>query len=379
MKTRLLEFDILCGVTSFALLVSTYGYIRRYSISNYQQNILVTASYPWVRRSFYSVFYMFHILLSPALFPLLYLHVSHLRPYLISSSILFTCDRILRSLTTIKSTAEICRLSGDVLHLSIDLPRTTQAPAPVSHLLLHIPRVSAWWTKNPFTIADSSGGKIQVVSRIRNGFTRKLAKVCDGDEQLKLPVVLDIYYGTCMSYTGLSKQFDRILLIAGGVGGAFAVPWIKHLAREGALERTRFVWAVRDVAAVLWAINPRINGSELGRKVIAGMVEVHVTGIARTEQETDEGVEMQETRLLGALEQEQADKVAELEKWDIEKSRISFGRPDLESLLKEAVMGGSVAVLVCGPWGLGANVRRVAGERLLKGERIWVHVEEFGG
>lgn len=277
----------------------------------------------------------------------------------------------------------IHRLSPDILNLSISLLKTTSPPAPISHLLLTAPGVSTW-TNNPFTIADFSKeeGKVQVIIRVRNGFTKRLASLTAGSNgaQIKLPVVLEMYYGACVNYTELASQFDRLLIVAGGVGGAFAVPWLKHLAGiPGALERTRFVWAMRNTSTLIWAVRSSTSADTIRRKV-----EVHITstGIgARGPEEAGGVMEMQEVRLLDNhnRDEQQEEIIVELEKWGVEKKRINFGlRPDLKGILNDVVKGGSVAVLVCGPWELGVGVKRVVGGWIRRGKNVWVHVEEFG-
>lgn len=336
---------------------------------------MVTASYPWVRRSYYRVFYILHITISPTLFPLLFLHVSYLRPYLLASLAFFIYDRLHRVLTRVQTTATVRRLSGNILHLSIDLRQPVSAPRrPVSHLLLTVPGISQW-TSNPFTIADFSreAGGIQIVARIRNGATKRLASMsASRHDEIKIPVVVEMNYGTCIHYRRLHLQFDRILIVAGGVGGSFAIPWIKHLASvPDALVRTRLIWAMRDVAALSWAVS-----ASTAADVVKEKAEIFLTSTARN-QETDEGVGMQETHLLSDGH-DRGETVAELEKLGMRKERVVLGRPDFDAVLKRTAKGGSVAVLVCGPWELGAGVRRAAAARVKRGERVWVHVEEFG-
>lgn len=192
-------------------------------------------------------------------------------------------------------------------------------------------------------------------------------------EETKIPVMIEMNYGACAHYRRLHLQFDRILIVAGGVGGAFAVPWIKNLASTpNALARTRFIWTMRDVATLCWAVS-----TSTAADVVKEKAEVFLTSTSRNQEETDEGVEMQETHLLsGGHDREET--VAQLEKLGVGKERVALGRPDLGAVLKEVTKGGSVAVLVCGPWELGAGVRRVAAARVKTGESVWVHVEEFG-
>lgn len=168
-------------------------------------------------------------------------------------------------------------------------------------------------------------------------------------------------------------QFDKILIVAGGVGGSFAIPWIKHLASiPNVLARTKFIWVMRDVAALSWAIS-----ASTAADVVKEKAEIFLTSTARNQEETDEGVEMQETHLLSGRH-DQGETVAELEKLGVRKERVVLGRPNLDAVLKGTAKGGSVAVLVCGPWELGAGMRRAAAARVKRGERVWVHVEEFG-
>lgn len=275
-----------------------------------------------------------------------------------------------------QTTATVHQLSDDILHLTINLHQSVSAPPrPVSHLLLTIPGISPW-TSNPFTVADFSRavGSVQIVARIRNGTTKRLASIAaSSQEETKIPVVLEMNYGACPHYRHLHSQFDRILIIAGGVGGAFAVPWIKHLASTpDALARTRLIWAMRDVATLCWAVS-----TSTAADVIKEKAEVFLTSTSPNQEETDEGVEMQETHLLsGGHDREQT--VAQLEKLGVGKERMALGRPDLEAVLKDMAKGGSVAVLVCGPWSLAAGVKRIVAARVKMGERVWVHAEEFG-
>lgn len=337
---------------------------------------MVTASHPWVRRSYYRVFYILHTTISPLLFPLLFLHVSHLRPYLLASLAFFIFDQLRRTLTRVQTTATVHQLSDDILHLTINFRQPVSASSElVSHLLLTVPCISPW-TSNPFTVADFSqvAGSVQIVARIRNGTTKRLASMAtSSQEETKIPVMIEMNYGACAHYRRLHLQFDRILIVAGGVGGAFAVPWIKNLASTpNALARTRFIWTMRDVATLCWAVS-----TSTAADVVKEKAEVFLTSTSRNQEETDEGVEMQETHLLsGGHDREET--VAQLEKLGVGKERVALGRPDLGAVLKEVTKGGSVAVLVCGPWELGAGVRRVAAARVKMGESVWVHVEEFG-
>lgn len=134
------------------------------------------------------------------------------------------------------------------------------------------------------------------------------------------------------------------------------------------------MWAVRSIGDVQWAVES--EGTQ-GR-VVAGKVELFVTGEREEEgEEGEEGVEMRD-RLLGGWEGRE-EVMTQVTAWGISRDRVYFERPDVDMLIEDAGKGGrrSVAVLACGPWALGARVRRVVGEKVLRGDAAWVHVEEF--
>ena len=58
------------------------------------------------------------------------------------------------------------------------------------------------------------------------------------------------------------------------------------------------------------------------------------------------------------------------------------GRPNFRGIVDEVFeQGGSgdrVAVLVCGPSGMGASVRKEVGRWVWRGREVWWHSEEFG-
>ncbi|KAH8144991.1 uncharacterized protein LAJ45_11011 [Morchella importuna] len=357
MKTRLLEFDVMCGVVGFVSMT-----------------VLSTLAYPWARTHYYRVFLISHIVLSAVLLPLFYLHVTHLRTYILITASLLIYDRVHRYIGTIPVTATITLPTPSTLHMTLTLPATSRhAPTPVSHLILYIPRITTRLASNPFTVASSAPTSLTIISRVRSTTTKHLATLA-ADKTLQLPAHIDAFYGDSPSLATLADNFDRVVVIAGGVGGAWAVPWVRHLAREGALERCVFVWAVRSIGDVQWAVES--EGTQ-GR-VVAGKVELFVTGEREGEgEEGEEGVEMRD-RLLGGWEGRE-EVMTQVTAWGISRDRVYFERPDVDMLIEDAGKGGrrSVAVLACGPWALGARVRRVVGEKVLRGDAAWVHVEEF--
>lgn len=321
----------------------------------------------YVRHLSYRTFYLLHVALAPLLFPLLFLHVSHIRVYLLPSAALFAADQALKyylrvpALATVSTPASAPGLLTITVTLSSPLP---SAPAPGSHCLLrHAP--TSFWTANPFTIVPGGGGgdgggstkQLRLVARVRSGFTRELASLAGSRP---VAVTLDLPFGPPPPDL---DRFDRVLLVAGGVGATFAVGWVRRLlAAESA--SVRFVWAVKTAAEAAWALDD---------PAVAGCVELFVTGVTGDDADAD-GIEMTEGLLAGGA-------VDALAREGVARDRIARGRPHLRRVVGETVLRageGRTAVLVCGPAGMAAAVKRAVARLGIEGRDVWLHVEEFG-
>lgn len=143
----------------------------------------------------------------------------------------------------------------------------------------------------------------------------------------------------------------------------------------------RFVWTVRDAADAKW-------GVEQLRQQLGTLpdVELHVSP-AETEREVgvgwalDAGVRGQEdVRAIELQQREQfRDRVAGV---DAELVGVAKeGRPNLRNVVDEVFecdANDRVAVLVCGPDGMGRSVRRQVSRWVGRGREVFWHSEEFG-
>src|SRR5690606_27526353 len=124
--------------------------------------------------------------------------------------------------------------------------------------------------------------RIEMVARVRNGTTKKLATLQKngdtGDQELA--AFIDGPYGTSSHASDLlNGGFNRVLVIAGGVGGTFALSWVSSLIKKMGREKVHFVWAVKTVEDVMWALKleEEVEDSEIAAET-ASCVEVYVTG-----------------------------------------------------------------------------------------------------
>lgn len=168
-------------------------------------------------------------------------------------------------------------------------------------------------------------------------------------------------YGVPSYFPELSEGgYDRILLVAGGVGATFTVPLYRALVSDNPSTKVQLVWAVRGTADADWVL----AGTD--GKAFAGNenVQVFVTGSVdsgSSQQADGEGVEL--TTLDHGRE-----------------IRHQLARPDLKEIVGDAFQQGleeRVAVMFCGPNEMGRELRRHVGVWVRKGRVVFWHSESF--
>ena len=168
-------------------------------------------------------------------------------------------------------------------------------------------------------------------------------------------------------------KVDRILLVAGGVGGTFTIPIYHYLRDQFVAEgkspgRLTFTWSMRSASEAAWAI-----GSEEGMNLEGDEhVKVYVTGQSSRDNQHD-------GELLPV------DGSVELENLQVrdEPVKASGGRerPDLRKIVDETFKHGNderVAVLFCGPQDMARELRGHVTRWVERGRDVFWHDESFG-
>ena len=172
--------------------------------------------------------------------------------------------------------------------------------------------------------------------------------------------------------------FDRVLLVAGGVGATFIVPIWRHIInsrQRNYLQKdgdVRFVWAVKKLVETSWAFPLKQRKSKRG----LGMegVEIYVTGQSGVNGDEQPG-EMFEMAERSNVMGENDDKGLLAQ-----GIAVKYMRPDLYEVVNETFSGHAekVAVLVCGPTSMGNQLRKDVGKWVRRGKNVYWHAEIFG-
>jgi len=299
--------------------------------------------------------------------------------------LLFVLDIFARKIDTVTSFTKITSISHTkLLKLTVPIPASKlprfQA-APGQHVYLNIPPESIPSKTsgpsihnllyNPFTVADVSTTDITLVLRTLHGPTTTTLEDLRKLSKAKPPLNIEGPYGESRRFPNFAVDFDRVLLVAGGVGATFILPIYHHLASsmpdEGLISsRVELVWSMRSVAEAHWITkdeDTRLFGDE-------EHVKIYLTGAAdilASQREPEDG----------SIE------LADINVKEEEVVRVSGGhmRPDLRKIVDETFRYGEeerIAVLVCGPAGMAEELRGHVGRWVAKGRYVWWHNESFG-
>jgi hypothetical protein len=350
--------------------------------------LLASTSLASIRGWSYRVFFVFHLTIAVSLMPILFFHAPPLRFYSMEALALFVIDIILRKLDTVTAASKITSVEHtNLVKLASPIPASKIGrfkAAPGQHVYLSIPPESVQskipllsihqLLYNPFTVADVSPKGILLVLRTLHGPTTITLK-----QLTKLPAIdpginIEGPYGVARRFPNFAAEFDRILLVAGGVGATFILP-IYHqitsgMGNEGlSASRVELVWAMRSISEASWVANTEyanvIDGDD--------RLKIYVTGAESGSSEAPEAVAGPEdgsVELEDLLQTKQPGKVTG-----------GYTRPNLRSIVDNTFRHGleeRVAVLVCGPAEMARELRENVGRWVAQGRNVWWHDESFG-
>ncbi|KAL0256933.1 hypothetical protein SLS55_007742 [Diplodia seriata] len=391
---RIQDVDVITGVIGF-IMFSTMS----------------TTALSYIRNWNYRVFYTTHILLAIILVDVLIFHVSHIRTYVFEMLAAFVILQIFRQAKTRQFSGSITLIPGtNLIQITVPLPFDKDAKEfkPGQHVHLSKPPLgqpslsyantfAMRYRTNPFTVASvpSKDRQLLLVARSLAGNTQHLAAVARSlrhqttDGKPTIPLTIEGPYGASLPDF---RDFDHVLLVAGGVGATFTVPVFRaitegtHPGDEPPVLRTRvrFIWAVRRLAETRWAFPPKSDDNPSFSPTPAlstnRNIDIFVTRSPGTTGEDDgrEGLLAEH----GDVELADAQDLMHDQNDEEKPSNrtISRGRPDLAAVVDEAFEAstGTVAVLVCGPDEMVKELRRHVGAWVKRGRDVFWHAEAFG-
>ncbi|KAF4553559.1 Ferric reductase like transmembrane component-containing protein 8 [Elsinoe fawcettii] len=259
------------------------------------------------------------------------------------------------------------------------------------------------WTIHPFTACSLPtivDGKAELVFYIRprGGFTARLARHAESHPDHTVKVLLDGPYGG-VNMRQL-QQSQRQLVIAGGSGAGWVLPFLHTLLRDndgtldaadkmGSPPKARIVLATRDVPTREWfaqEIREILAAHGLDELPSTIQVQLYYTG-PKDDAELDES-KSQFLQVLDSPKQTSGELKLKPSSSVRSTQGIEYmgGRPDLPSIVESEVAstseGTQLGVFLCGPLSMQSNVSNAvakAQKGVLRGmlKDVYLHVEHF--
>ena len=355
--------------------------------------IIGTTALAKVRTWNYRVFFYLHVILSLSLLPILFFHVSHLRLYIVESVAIYLVLILQRNVSQTTTDANIKLIpSANLLAISIPLTKSLSSRSftPGQHIYLGFPTLPQKLRINPFSIANRDphdDNKIELVARVLSGTTAMLAD--SATKESITSITIEGPYGAAKYFPDLAT-YDQVLFVSGGVGATFTLPAYLDLlhrkARGEHMPTLKFIWSVRRTVDAQWGIKQLLESCD-------GLPEtfhVYTTQGDANVEDSDPSAR----RTQSTSEVEGSDPI-ELQERDRLLSDLSTPgestlraaknmyncRPNFRAVADEVFSYDGrerEAVLVCGPQGMGANVKREVTRWVWKGRDVFWHSEEFG-
>lgn len=387
-------------------------------------NLLTATAIRSIRHFSYRLFFVTHLLSVLAIPPLLFYHARPARLFMVTALMTFIVDLIVRKVGTITSQATVERIPGtNLVKISIPVPYHKMnrfRSYPGLHVYLSIPAAARPHANpasvafllfeflfNPFTVAsmDEETSELTLVARHTGGpLTTALARFAGmkpantisqsnvvSRQEGKIPLCVEGPYGVTRHFPSLGGgEFDRILLIAGGIGATFVVPLYRGIIHDNPNAKVDMLWAVRGAGDATWAINST-NGR--GKTLLEDEnVQIFLTGNILN---SDDAARRTGRSARHSSGQARSSSVegggdGEVEMSAMHRDRRPGGRytsqhnrkrPDLKQVVDDVFRHNAedrVAVVVCGPEEMGREVRGLVGAWVYKGRNVFFHNEGFG-
>ena len=311
---------------------------------------------------------------------------------------IFVAHWVVRRFGIVTTRAVIKEVPGtDIIKVVVRAPPQTLrrfSEAPASHAYLSIPRVSkpgapymsqfSWaqlrsnFLSNPFTVAsvDQEAGELTFVVRQTCGpMTTALGKLASQQaSEVTVSLNVDGPYG--VAGVDQLQHFDRVLLVAGGVGATFILPLYRHIRTANPSAAVRLVWAIRSTSELAW-------GSDDGADIYEDEnIRLFVTRYDQGESDGEEKISGTEP----VSSKEFDDLTLDLREKDGAKDIMGstamehHERPDLQRIVDEVLQEtptDRVAVVVCGPAAMVCDLRDAVGFWIQKGRDVYFKNETF--
>jgi len=360
-----------------------------------------------IRHVAFEFFLVAHIVLILIFLVAGYYHTKfiHHNTYIWPALLVWAFDRVLRAGRLVwnnsfwnrhhKGDALVELLSEDTIRLT--LRRNNINWRPGQHAYVILPTVSTLPTEaHPFTIAsipeyvnDKKERDLVFLIRGRTGFTGRLREHAKVKGESRVAAFIDGPYGCPPNL----RLYSTVILVAGGSGISYTLPFLLDLVRAHSLgkksfvKRIVFVWAVRDAAHLKWISKTLMEALACANSSLVIEPRIYITGKNYPIPEVPELPQSPNDRSSVTSSTEKRDDAIETELPTYSSLKLVHARPSIKKLIHDEIelAVGPISVDVAGPSSMAESIRRALRTDLaspvsvLRGAPpVTLHVETFG-
>lgn len=365
------------------------------TIATVAGGIIMVQGMLFLRRAWYEIFLLVHIIMAALFIGGAWIHVEELGyVWIVYSVVAVWCfDRAVRVGRLFWfgfPKSEVILLADETLKVIVPKPKYWKS-VPGGHAFIHFLRPSCFWQSHPFTFTDSKvrGDNIVLYCKVKGGVTHGLYQYLSTHpgKTTKIRVALEGPYGEATP----AKSYDTANFVAGGNGipGIYSeVVDLARRSRENSKQHLKLTWIVREYKSLYWFYEELIALKDTKIETTIYVTKPNlfncieefnyrlpiITNEPRSsdaeineikdEERKELGLEFKTTDIkyneekkhFGSSDDESEDQadlqIRVVNQIKAELSHIQFkeGRPDMEELVKQEVeeSNGSVAFVTCG-------------------------------
>lgn len=319
-----------------------------------------------LRRRYYELFLVTHIILAALFIAGSWKHVNHLgyTCFFYAATAVWATDRVVRLCRLLYfgcPKAEIRLLADETLKVTIPKPKYWSA-TPGGHAFLHFIRPTCFWQSHPFTFTslaagNASGDKVVMYLKVKGGVTHSLYQylIASPGKRATIRVSLEGPYGENTA----ARNYDTAVFVAGGNGIPGTYSEVYALAnRVDTKQKLELHWVIRDHKSIEWfteelealrntsihcvvhVTKPTHNPYALSKEIFA----------ADKFYFSSEKVPNRDRYIVSTCSCDSMSDASVIGYGDLNHIEFRMGRPNVENLVRKniAESKGSVAFIACG-------------------------------
>ncbi|RLV96023.1 putative ferric reductase transmembrane component [Spathaspora sp. JA1] len=311
--------------------------------------IVLMQSILYLRRNWYEMFRIVHILLAVFFVVGTWVHIAEFEyAILLYPTVAVWCFdwfvRICRLIYFGFPKVNVCLVGHETIRMVIPKPKIWTA-TPGGHVFIYFMIPKYFWQSHPFTFTNSNKGDIVMYLKVKEGITLDLYKSlnrCQG-KMITMRVGIEGPYGESTP----AKYSDTAVFIAGGSGipGLYAEIYDISLRKPGQ-SSLKLYWVIREYESLIWFYDEllKLKNTNIETTIYITKPNIKISRVLELD-ESKEG--FKELTNLNSCESDDT-----IEQLRTELSHVQFeeGRPDIEQLIQDEIRHspGSISFVTCG-------------------------------